>query len=292
MKPLNTSQQQPTRSGQQPPKPSAAVGVLKAKRFIHHRGFHLLILAGVVLGIWAIQVWLSGQTIGQALSDFGQQMTAIYGTGGRWFWLVKGLGITLAITGLSLSLGIVIALGLTAIRSLYRAGARIGFLNTLAELYITVIRGTPVTVQLLIIYFGIFASVDVNPVLSASLAFGINSGAYVAEMFRAGLESIDPGQTEAGLALGLTQAQVLRKILLPQAVKNILPTLFNEVIALLKETAVAGYVGVTDLTRAANDIRSKSWSQSPLYVTALIYLVLVLGLTALLARLERRLKHQ
>lgn len=238
-----------------------------------------LVAGGALFSFWEpVRLWLS-------------EALAMYLQDGRYLWLIEGLGTTLLLSCLAMILGIGIALLISMIRFLKQAGYPVGALNRICSLYITVIRGTPVTIQLLILYFGVFAAVDVQPILAASLAFGINSGAYVAEIFRSGIEAVDPGQMEAGLALGLSYGQTFRKILLPQAVKTILPTLFNEWIALIKETAIAGYVGVTDLTRAANDIRSKTWSQSPLLVSALLYLALVLLFTAGLHRLERRLKR-
>lgn len=263
----------------------------KKSKLTERQSFHLGVFVLVGLIIWLVRILLSGQSLSGYWQDLSQSLIEMYGRDQRYLWLVRGMGITIEITLLAVSLGVVIGLVLSVIRVMHKAKMPVSWLNTLANLYITVIRGTPVTVQLFIIYFGVFASVNVNPVLIASLAFGINSGAYVAEIFRSGIESIDRGQMEAGRALGLTYMQTMRKIILPQAIKNVLPTLFNEVIALMKETAVAGYVGVTDLTRAAKDISSKTYSQNPLYVIALIYLAIVLFLTAALSRLERKLKR-
>ena len=159
-----------------------------------------------------------------------------------------------------------------------------------AKLYITVIRGTPVVVQLLIINFVIFSSVFVDTVLVAIIAFGLNSAAYVAEVFRSGIMSIDAGQMEAGRSLGLTYNQTMWRIIMPQAVKNVLPALGNEMITLLKETSVAGYIALQDLTKGGDIIRSRTYSAFlPLLAVAAIYLVLVLILQALVGRLERRL---
>ncbi len=178
------------------------------------------------------------------------------------------------------------------IRVLAHNGRRIFFLTRFADIYVTVIRGTPVLVQLLIIYFVIFASVNIEKTLVAALAFGINSGAYVAEIVRAGVLAVDQGQMEAGRSLGLTYGITMRKIILPQAVKNVLPAMFNELITLLKETSVAGYIAVIDLTRAGDLIRSRTFDAVlPLLAVALIYLLIVMGLTVLMNMLERRLRR-
>jgi His/Glu/Gln/Arg/opine family amino acid ABC transporter permease subunit len=208
----------------------------------------------------------------------------------RWQWLVSGLGNTLLITVLATVLGIIIGLSLAMIKVSQQNGRKIPILTPFADLYLVVIRGTPVVVQLLIIYYVIFASVRVDKILVAALAFGINSGAYVAEIFRAGIQSVDRGQMEAGRSLGLPYGITMRRIILPQAFKNVLPTLFNELITLLKETAVAGYIAVADLTRAGDLIRSRTFDPLlPLLAVALIYLIVVLGLTKIMNRLERRL---
>ena len=189
-------------------------------------------------------------------------------------------------------LGVVIGLILAMIRVLAHNGRRIFFLTRFADIYVTVIRGTPVLVQLLIIYFVIFASVNIEKTLVAALAFGINSGAYVAEIVRAGVLAVDQGQMEAGRSLGLTYGITMRKIILPQAVKNVLPAMFNELITLLKETSVAGYIAVIDLTRAGDLIRSRTFDAVlPLLAVALIYLLIVMGLTVLMNMLERRLRR-
>jgi ABC-type amino acid transport system permease subunit len=161
--------------------------------------------------------------------------------------------------------------------------------NGICNVYLAVVRGTPVVVQLMIFYFVIF-SFSRNGIMIAIIAFGINSGAYVAEIFRAGITSIDPGQFEAGRSLGFNYLQTMMHIIIPQAFKNVLPTLCNEFIVLLKETSVAGYVGVVDLTKAGDIIRGRTFSAfMPLIAVALIYLALVIVLTALVRRLERRL---
>ncbi len=210
----------------------------------------------------------------------------------RYKWLISGFGMTILITVLSTLLGIVIGLVLALVKVLEHNGKRYFFITRFTQLYLTVIRGTPVVVQLLIIYYVIFGSVNVSKVLVASLAFGINSGAYVAEIIRAGILAVDRGQMEAGRSLGLNYATAMRKIVLPQAFKNVLPALFNELITLLKETAVAGYIAVADLTRAGDLIRSRTFDAFlPLLSVAIIYLLVVMGLTKLMDRLERRLRR-
>jgi len=222
-------------------------------------------------------------------------------TGDRWTLILSGFVVTLKITFIAIFIGIAIGVILATIRSTYdmtsndnRSGFQhvlLKFLNSIAKVYLTVIRGTPVVLQLLIIYFVIFASSD-NGVMIAALAFGINSGAYVAEIIRGGIMSIDRGQMEAGRSLGFNYFETMRYIIIPQAFKNVLPALANEFIALLKETSVAGYVAVQDLTRAGNIIRSKTYSAfMPLIAVALIYLAMVMILTYFVGILERRLRN-
>lgn len=210
----------------------------------------------------------------------------------RYMWLVSGLGTTIVITIFSTLLGMVLGLTLAIIKVLDYNGKRIFFITRLAEYYLTVIRGTPIVVQLMIIYFVIFGSVNISRVLVAILAFGINSGAYVAEIIRAGILAVDRGQTEAGRSLGLPYSVTMKKIILPQAFKNVLPALFNELITLLKETAVAGYIAVADLAKAGDMIRSRTFDAFlPLIAVALIYLSMVMGLSQLVGKLERRMRR-
>ncbi|MDO5323263.1 MAG: amino acid ABC transporter permease [Clostridia bacterium] len=221
--------------------------------------------------------------------------------GNRWRYLLNGLGTTLVITLLACLLGVAIGVVIAMVRSTYDKtadGARktlgrrlFGIANGFCRLYLTVLRGTPVVVQLMIIYFVIFASSD-NGTLVAALAFGLNSGAYVAEIVRGGIMSIDNGQFEAGRSLGFNYVQTMRFIVIPQVIKNVLPSLANEFIALLKETSVAGYVAVADLTKGADIIRSRTYSPFlPLIAIALIYLALVMFFTKLVGILERRLRN-
>lgn len=211
----------------------------------------------------------------------------------RYMWLVTGLRNTIIMTIIASVLGALLGLVLSLIRVAYKAGAPIKALDTLSSLYITVMRGTPVMIQLMIIYFGIFVAAPATMKLPiAGLAFGLNSAAYVAENFRAGIESIDIGQMEAGRSLGMTYGQSMRKIVLPQATRNVLPTLFNELITLLKETSVAGYIGLNDLTRSGQAIKDMTGDPMlPFLVVALVYLVIVMGLTRVLRAIERRLSR-
>ncbi len=221
----------------------------------------------------------------------------------RWKYLVSGLGTTLKITLCAVILGIIIGVVVSIIRSTYdknkddmRPGAGrfvLSLLNLICKIYLTVIRGTPAVVQLLISWFVIFASASSGQkVTVAILAFGINSGAYVAEIIRGGILSIDEGQFEAGRSLGFNFVQTMRYIILPQAFKNVLPALANEFIVLLKETSVAGYIAVTDLTKAGDIIRGRTFSAfQPLMAVAGIYLVMVVFFTWLVGRLERRLRN-
>ena len=221
---------------------------------------------------------------------------------GRWKWLVEGLGNTLLITLFSLLMGLVIGIAIAAVRSTYDKNREsmemhkgfgyylLKIANGFCHLYLTVIRGTPVVVQLLIMYFIIFAS-SRDTLMVATIAFGINSGAYVAEILRGGIMSIDNGQFEAGRSLGFNYVQTMIHIIIPQVFKNVLPTLCNEFIVLLKETSVAGYVGIVDLTKAGDLIRGRTFSAfMPLIAVALIYLAMVVILTALVSVLERRLR--
>lgn len=207
----------------------------------------------------------------------------------NYMLLLKGFGNTILITVCALIIGVVIG-GIIAIAKYFAEDNRkLGFLNWICDIYTTVIRGVPVTVLLMIFYFIILVS-DTNGILTAIVAFGINSGAYMAELIRGGINAVDKGQMEAARSLGLSKGQAMAKIIFPQAIKNILPAIGNECIALLKETSVAGYVTVVDLTRAANLIRTNTNDAvNPLIVLALIYLVVVVGMTRLLSVLERRL---
>ena len=206
----------------------------------------------------------------------------------RWQLLLQGLGNTLVIAVFATLIGVAIGLLVAIAKVAAAQNKKLGWLNFICDLYLTVIRGTPIVVQLLIMYFSIFAFItEAIPV--AILTFGINSGAYVAEIIRSGILAVDRGQTEAGRSLGLTQSMTMRYIVLPQAIKNILPALGNEFIALLKETSIAGYIALMDITSAANLIRGRTYNNAPLYATAIVYLILVIGITRVLRHFERRM---
>ena len=213
----------------------------------------------------------------------------------RWQYIPKGLRNTLIITFFAGVIGIILGFLFAIIRVANdrndekKLGIRV--LNAIVKVYLTIFRGTPMMVQLLIMYYVIFASVKANPIMTAVLAFGLNSGAYVAEAIRAGIMSVEIGQFEAGRSLGFTYGQTMIHIILPQAVKNALPAMCNEFIALLKESSIVGYIGLIDLTKAGDIIRSNTYEAfMPLIAVALVYLVIVMFLTFLVGRLERRLK--
>ncbi len=210
----------------------------------------------------------------------------------RWKYLTDGLAVTLQITLCAVILGIVLGFLVAIVRSTHDRTGKLKILNALCNLYLTVIRGTPVVVQLLILYFVIFGSSSPSKVMVAVLAFGINSGAYVAEIFRSGIMSIDNGQFEAGRSLGFNYRQTMFYIVMPQAFKNVLPALGNEFISLLKETSVSGYIALQDLTKGGDIIRSRTYDAfMPLIAVALIYLVMVLIFSKLVSLLERRLRN-
>ena len=210
----------------------------------------------------------------------------------RWKYLVNGLKVTLTITFFALIIGVVLGFLVAIVRSTYDKTGKLKILNLICKVYLTVIRGTPVVVQLLIIYFIIFGSVDINKTLVAVMAFGFNSGAYVAEIFRSGIMSIDDGQFEAGRSLGFNYAQTMFYIIMPQAFKNVLPALGNEFIVLLKETSVSGYIALEDLTKGGDITSSRTYDAlMPLIAVAVIYLVMVMIFTKLVNMLERRLRN-
>ena len=239
-------------------------------------------------------------TLSEFWEEFVADFTKCFIDKSRWELLLRGLGntllIALAATLIGIAIGVVVAMLRVACsnnKSNPVAGKFSRFvykvIGGITGIYIAVIRGTPMLVQLLIMYYVVFASAD-NGVPVAMLAFGINSGAYVAETIRGGIQSVDRGQMEAGRSLGLSSGQTMRSIILPQAIKNILPALGNEFIMLLKETSIVGYVAISDLTFAGDRIRSATFVMFlPLLVVALIYLIIVLGLSQLLKVLERRL---
>ena len=210
---------------------------------------------------------------------------------GRYDYLLQGLGVTIEVALSAIALGLAIGFLVAVIRSTHDKYGKLAFLNALSRVYLTVIRGTPMVVQLLITYYIILRSVD-SKVLIAILAFGINSGAYQAEIIRAGIASVDAGQMEAGRALGLSYWRTMLRIILPQAIRNVLPALGNEFIVLMKDTSIVGYIALIDLAKGGDIIRSQTYSVYLPYLTvAAIYLVLVMTFTWLLGKLERHLRN-
>ena len=208
----------------------------------------------------------------------------------NYMMLIKGFGNTLLITLCALMIGIVIGSVIAIAKYYAEDNKKLNIVNTICDIYTTAIRGIPVTVLLMIFYFIIFVS-DTTGITTAIIAFGINSGAYMAELIRSGINAVDRGQMEAARSLGMSKSQAMRKVIFPQAIKNILPAIGNECIALLKETSVAGYVTVVDLTRAANLIRTNTNDAvNPLILLALVYLTLVIIMTKLLSVFEKRLR--
>ncbi len=235
--------------------------------------------------------------------EISRKFVLCFVSGERWRWLADGFLNSLIITFFAIILGFVFGIILATIRSSYdknrealKLRGGIGFFllkifNALSKIYITVVRGVPVVVQLMIWYFVILVS-EKNGIIVAIVAFGFNSAAYVAEIFRGGIMSIDPGQFEAGRSLGFNYVQTMIHIIIPQVIKTVLPTLLNEVIALLKETSVAGYVGIMDLTKAGDLIRGRTFEAfMPLIAVAIIYLVTVIVLTKIFSVFERRLRR-
>ena len=229
----------------------------------------------------------------QMLHDFYQSFVE----GDRWLLYLQGLGVTFQITIAALILGVVLGIVVAVVRTSHdqqRAGRRnpiLGFFNVICKIYTTIIRGTPMMVQLLIMYFVIFAGTR-NTLGVAMLTFGINSGAYVAEIIRGGIMSVDPGQMEAGRSLGLSYVTVMKEIVIPQAIKNILPALGNELITLFKETSIVTVIGLVDLTKVAMQIQARTYQAlMPFFGIAIMYLVVVMILTWLLGILERRLRQ-
>ena len=207
----------------------------------------------------------------------------------RWQYLLTGLENTLLITIFAVLIGVAIGFLVAIIRASHDKNGSLKILNFICRVYLTVIRGTPTMIQLMITYYIIFASVNVSKIFVAVCAFGINSGAYVAEIVRSGIMSIDQGQFEAGRSLGFNYVQTMRLIILPQAFKNVLPALGNEMIVLLKETSISGYVGTMDLTKGGDIIRSTTYeAYLPLFGVAAIYLVIVMLMTAGVKEIENK----
>lgn len=241
-----------------------------------------------IVGYWA--------NSGETFRNFERAFNDSFVVGDRWILYIKGIGTTLQVTALALVLGVLLGIIIAVIRSahdqqqLSKKGSLLNFLNGLCKIYTTMIRGTPMMVQLLIMYFVIFSS-SRNQVGVAVLAFGINSGAYVSEIIRGGIMAVETGQMEAGRSLGLSYGTTMRTIIIPQAVKTVLPALGNELITLLKETSIVTVIGLRDLTKAAMLIGGKTYQWfMPLIAIALMYLLMVMILTWLLGKLEGRLR--
>ena len=234
----------------------------------------------------------TGNWLTKLVDDFVYEFNRNFIEGGKWLYLLSGLGMTLAITVCAGLMGTVLGFIVAIVRCTNEITGKWGIVDKICRVYLTVIRGTPVMVQLLIIYFVIFLPIGVPKFISAVLCFGLNSGAYVAEIVRGGIMSIDKGQTEAGRSLGFGYAQTMIHFIIPQAFKAVLPALANEFITLLKESSVAFYIGVSDLTQGGLRIRSITFSSfMPLIAVALIYLAIVMLLTKLVGLLERRLRR-
>ena len=225
---------------------------------------------------WLNSVWL--------------KIEAAFITGDRWKLYVSGLGITMEVAFFAAIIGVVIGTVVAFMKLSRRKNGKPTILTHIAGIYVDIIRGTPSVLQLMIMWFVVLASCK-NGILVASITFGINSGAYVAEIVRAGILAVDKGQTEAGRSLGLNNFQTMRYIVIPQAFKNVLPPLGNEFIVLIKETAIVGYVGLSDLTRVSNQVGSRLFdSFTPLVGAAIVYFIIIKILTKLLEKLERRLR--
>ncbi len=210
----------------------------------------------------------------------------------RWHYLTDGLKVTLALTFGAVILGIMLGFFIAIVRTTHDSTGKLKILDKICKFYLSIIRGTPVVIQLMIIYFVMLAPLKFSMLQAGIIAFGVNSGAYVAEVIRSGIMSIDKGQMEAGRSLGFNYLQTMIYIIAPQAFKNVLPALANEFIVLLKETSVAGYIGMMDLTKGGDIIRGRTYEAfMPLIAVALIYWVMVMILERLVARLERRLRQ-
>ncbi|HBJ26168.1 MAG TPA: amino acid ABC transporter permease [Ruminococcaceae bacterium] len=224
--------------------------------------------------------------------EFGNKFYNTFIVENRWTYLLNGLGTTLLITAFALVIGIILGFIVAIIRSTNQRTGKLKVPNFICRIYLTVFRGTPMVVQLLIIYFVIFGSVNISKVLVAVIAFGLNSAAYVAEIVRSGIMSVDNGQFEAGASLGFGYTKTMISIILPQALRNILPALGNEAIVLLKETSVSGYIALEDLTKGGDIIRSNTYEAFlPLIAVAAVYLIMVIIMSSLVSRLERKLSN-
>ncbi len=210
----------------------------------------------------------------------------------RYLFFLEGIKNTIIIAFFAGIIGVIIGIIIAIVKNYHEKTNKLKILNFLALCYVNIIRGTPTILQLMIIYYVIFASVEINIVFVGILAFGINSGAYVSEIIRAGINSIDKGQIEAGSSLGLNYPQIMRYIIMPQAIKNILPALGNEFITLVKETSVGAYIGIIELTKASDIVASRTYEYFfPLIIAAIIYLIITLSLSKLISIMERKLNN-
>lgn len=206
----------------------------------------------------------------------------------RYEYIIEGLKNTVIIALFALIIGLILGIIISIIRNNYKENKKNKILNFIANLYITIIRGTPAVLQLMILYYVIFRDISINIVIVGIISFGLNSAAYVSEIIRAGIESVDIGQKEAAKVLGINYSTQMFQIILPQAIKNVLPALGNEFITLLKETSVASYIGITELIKASDIIASNTYDYFfPLIIVAIIYLILTVGLSKILKKLER-----
>ena len=226
------------------------------------------------------------------MENLQHQFNRYFVDNGATEWWLTGLKTTLLVTVIALCIGVVLGLLIALIRSTHEQTGKLKLLNIVARVYLTIIRGTPSMIQILFFYSVIFATVNLNNIVIGGIAFGINSGAYVAEIFRSGIMAVDNGQFEAGRSLGFNYRQTMIYIIMPQAFKNVLPALGNEFIVLLKETSVAGYIALQDLTKGGDIIRSRTYDAlMPLMAVAIIYLVMVMIFSKLVSMLERRLRN-
>lgn len=234
-----------------------------------------------------------GNGVGEWLSSVADSFSKAFFVSNRYMAYFNGFKTTLILSFFAVIVGVALGMVLAIVKYMANHMEKnivLTILKWIADIYIAIIRGTPVYVQMLIIYFIIFAKMDTSPLIPAILCFGINSSAYVAEIIRAGIEAVDPGQMEAGRSLGLSWTQTMISIVMPQAIKNILPALGNEFIVLVKETAIVGTIAVMDVTKAAQNIGSITFDYlPPLLITAAMYFVVVVILTKLLNAFERRL---
>ncbi len=234
----------------------------------------------------------NGEDVALQKAGFIDKFKSCFVTDGRYQYLVKGLCNTLIITLFAILLSVFLGTVIAFVRSTHERQGNLRLLNALCQVYLTIVRGTPTMVQLLIIYYVVFASTDVNKILVAVIAFGLNSAAYIAEVIRSGIMSVDRGQLEAGRSLGLSYSKTMRLIILPQAFKNVLPAMGNELITLLKETSISGYIGLVDLTKGSDIIRSITYeAMMPLGAVACIYLLIVFALYMGVQKLEKQLRR-